>query len=357
MLDRAGLERAVARHGSVVRVVIAAHKGSSPREAGAAMLVWAEGEGFGQEGTIGGGALEWQAAERARGLLGRDAPEAISSPCASTGSARPPPRAGASAPPRGRSLPVPASDRLQGMPALVQRLPLGPALGQCCGGAVTLAYEVIDADALAAIPQTGLHARRVEGSAGMPLAIARALRDARVQGRAETIWKAGWLAEPVAPKAQPLWVWGAGHVGRAITATLAPLPDFAITWVDTAPERFPATIPPGVTVRHAPDPADLVTSAPADARHLILTFSHALDLELCHRLLGHGFASAGLIGSRSKAARFRSRLRALGHADAHIARIQCPIGDPGLGKHPQAIALGVGAALLKAPSALSERAG
>nr|MCE2749619.1 XdhC family protein [Rhodobacter sp.] len=79
----------------------------------------------------------------------------------------------------------------------------------------------------------------------------------------------------------------------------------------------------------------------AGADHLVLTFSHALDLELCHRLLTHGFASLGLIGSQTKRARFRSRLRALGHSDPQIARIRCPIGDPALGKHPQAIAIGV----------------
>jgi xanthine dehydrogenase accessory factor len=71
-----------------------------------------------------------------------------------------------------------------------------------------------------------------------------------------------------------------------------------------------------------------------------------LDLELCHALLGHGFASLGLIGSATKWARFRGRLGALGHAAAHIARIECPIGDPSLGKHPQAIAIGVAAAFL-----------
>ena len=351
MLDRAALARAVARHGAVVRVAIAAHKGSSPREAGAAMLVWAEGDGFGQEGTIGGGALEWQAAETAGGMLGRDDPEAFSSPCASTGSARPLPR--------GRSLPVPASDTIQGMPTLVQRLSLGPALGQCCGGGVTLAYEVIDAKALAAIPETGLHVRRIEGSAEMPFAITRALRAARGPGKAATIWKAGWLAEPVAPRARPLWVWGAGHVGRAIVATLAPLPDFAITWVDTAASRFPGAIPAGVATHCAAKPADLVAQAPPDGEHLILTFSHALDLELCHRLLAHGFTHLGLIGSRSKAARFRSRLRALGHLDAEIARIACPIGDPVLGKHPSAIAIGVAAAFLAGDAradALGERA-
>ncbi|MCC5986805.1 MAG: xanthine dehydrogenase accessory protein XdhC [Pararhodobacter sp.] len=264
----------------------------------------------------------------------------------------------------GRALPVPAARATQEEPeakaaTLTQRLPLGPALGQCCGGAVTLVHELIDAAALAAIPETGLHARRIEGSADMPLAIARALRDARGQGKAATIWKSGWLAEPVHPPARPLWVWGAGHVGRAIVATIAPLPDFAITWLDTGPSRFPQAIPQGVTLQHAPNPADLVTQAPSDAEHLILTFSHALDLELCHRLLAHGFASAGLIGSKSKAARFRSRLRALGHSPAQIARIRCPIGDPALGKHPQAIALGVGAALLKQPQAhsLTESAG
>ncbi len=85
----------------------------------------------------------------------------------------------------------------------------------------------------------------------------------------------------------------------------------------------------------------------------MLTFSHALDLELCHRLLGHGFARLGLIGSATKWARFRSRLAALGHAPAEIARIDCPIGDPTLGKHPQAIAVGVAAELLRRPTTIA----
>jgi xanthine dehydrogenase accessory factor len=301
------MAEAVARHGTVVRVVIAAHQGSSPREAGAAMLVWAEG----QEGTIGGGALEWQAAATARALAA---------------------------------------------PARVERLPLGPALGQCCGGAVTLVYERIDAETLATIPETGHYARRIEGAADMPLPVARALRDSRGQGVAAPVWKSGWLAEPVRRAARPLWVWGAGHVGRAIVATLAPLPDFALTWVDTDPARFPATIPTGVTVLPHPDPAALVSHAPPEAEHLILTFSHALDLDLCHRLLTHGFAACGLIGSGSKWARFRSRLGALGHAPASIARIRCPIGDPGFGKHPQAIAISVAAELLRPGATTQEQA-
>lgn len=307
MLDRGALAAAVAAHGSVVRVVIAAHQGSSPREAGAAMLVWDTG----QSGTIGGGALEWQAAQTARRLT-------------------------------------------SGL--LVERLPLGPALGQCCGGAVTLVYERIDARVVATIPDTGLWVRRVEGGADIPLPVARVLRDQRGQGVAGPVWKAGWLAEPVQPPARALWLWGAGHVGRAIVGVMAPLPGVAVTWVDTDPSRFPETIPGGVAPLCHADPGTLVSRAPRDAEHLILTYSHALDLDLCHRLLSHGFADCGLIGSHSKWARFRARLAALGHAPAQVARIRCPIGDPALGKHPQAIAVSVAAEWLRAPRTINHRA-
>jgi xanthine dehydrogenase accessory factor len=142
-------------------------------------------------------------------------------------------------------------------------------------------------------------------------------------------------------------------VGRALVSVLAPLPGVAITWVDIGPERFPDTILPGVTVVSANDPAMLADHAPVAAEHLILTYSHALDLELCHRLLNRGFRSCGLIGSATKWGRFRSRLKALGHEAAEVGRIRCPIGDPALGKHPQAIAVGVAVELLKAPSVVA----
>jgi len=157
----------------------------------------------------------------------------------------------------------------------------------------------------------------------------------------------GWMIEPVHKPARQLWIWGAGHVGRALVDVLAPMPDIAITWVDTAPERFPGDAPVGVTLVPAANPADLVRHAPTEAEHLVLTYSHALDLELCHRLLAHEFAFAGLIGSATKWARFRSRLAALGHGAARIAQITCPIGQPSLGKHPQMIAVGVAADLLR----------
>lgn len=87
--------------------------------------------------------------------------------------------------------------------------------------------------------------------------------------------------------------------------------------------------------------------APAHAEHLILTYSHEIDLALCHAALAHGFGFCGLIGSDTKWARFRKRLAGLGHCDAQIARICCPIGQKGLGKHPQAIAIGVASRLIE----------
>jgi len=104
----------------------------------------------------------------------------------------------------------------------------------------------------------------------------------------------------------------------------------------------------------AADPVRVVTHAPAQADHLILTYSHEIDLALCDALLRQPFGSIGLIGSATKWARFRRRLQAMGHRPAQIARIACPIGDPSLGKHPQAIALGVATAMVAPENRVKE---
>lgn len=219
-----------------------------------------------QDGSIGGGALEWQATQIARKMLA------------------------------------------EGTPAFQRTFPLGPDLGQCCGGAVTLSFDLNASDTLMA------------GS--------------------------------------PLWIWGAGHVGRAIAGLLAPLETNAITLIDTSAARLPDPIPDRVIPLVAADPLLVVRHAPKDADHLILTYSHELDLALCDALLRHGFASAGLIGSATKWARFQRRLHAMGHGAHEISRIACPIGDPTLGKHPQAIAIGVASAFLSAtPAARKALAG
>lgn len=290
-LDLETLRKMVAQHGRIARVVIAEVKGSSPREVGAAMLVWSGG----QSGTIGGGALEFQAAQQAFQRHG------------------------------------------------LTRHPLGPELGQCCGGSVTLLTEHYEAADLQNLDGP-IFAR---GAGDMPLAVHRLLDRARAQGRLpDTQLVQGWMVEPVEAPRDPLWIWGAGHVGRALVTTLTPLPDYAITWVDTAPERFPDHIPDPVIALPDPDPARLMAYAPKGASHLILTYSHELDLALCHAALHHRFRFAGVIGSDTKWARFRKRLRDLGHSDAQIQRICCPIGQKDLGKHPQAIAIGVASQLL-----------
>jgi len=308
MFDSKALADAIAAHGPVARVVVAGVQGHAPREVGAAMLVWADAsQNRGQSGSIGGGALEYQAARAARAMLS-------------------------------------AGEML-----LSEVFPLGPNLGQCCGGAVRLVTEVFHAAPAETPAEAPAFARPVMPEAGpMPLAIARAMGDARRGQPAPCQLHQGWLIEGFSAPQTPVWIWGAGHVGRAIVGVMAPLPDVQITWVDTDLERFPDSIPDGVRALPVPDLPRAVALAPLDAQHIIVTFSHALDLALCDGLLRHGFAACGVIGSASKWVRFRARLRALGHDLAEISRIRCPIGDPALGKHPQAIAIGVAASMMAA---------
>ncbi len=298
--DLTTLSDAVDRHGAVVRVVIAGAKGSAPRGAGTAMLVWDSD----QSGTIGGGTLEFQAVAAARDLLGQNGD----------------------------------------WQRTRRAVPLGPALGQCCGGAVTLlsekftAFEVCELQSAAT---QGLDFIRPFQSGIGPYHRHTDLGDS--------------FSESFAPTKPTLWIYGAGHVGRAMVHVLPSL-GYDITWVDTNQARFPHPPPENVTQLVSQNPADVVRYAPHDARHLVLTYSHAFDLEICHQILSHSFHFAGLIGSATKWARFQKRLAALGHSQAQIARITCPIGQPELGKSPEAIAVGVAAALLKEAAASESQA-
>jgi len=146
----------------------------------------------------------------------------------------------------------------------------------------------------------------------------------------------------------PLHIYGAGHVGRALVRVLEDLP-FRVTWADTAAQRFPAAIPPHVTAHVSPDLPALAAAAPADATHIVMTYSHALDLAICHAVLRRGqFGHLGLIGSATKRARFLHRLAGLGIAPAMLQRLTCPIGLPGVGaKEPAMIAVSVAAKLVE----------
>ena len=254
----------VAEHGAAALVTVEATKGSVPREAGARMVVRPDGA---FHGTIGGGALEWQALAVARAAIAQ-----------------------------GRG------------PVRLIDLTLGPDLGQCCGGQVTLAIETFDAS-----------------DAG---------RLARLAA-----------AEPE-ERRTPLLLFGAGHVGRALVFALAPLP-FSIRWIDEREDAFPPHIPVQTTPILTSDSTAELAHAPAGAFVLVMTHSHPLDLVVTGEALKRDFPFVGLIGSATKRARFERRFRALKIAEERIRALACPIGVPGIaGKEPAVIAASVAAQLL-----------
>ncbi len=159
---------------------------------------------------------------------------------------------------------------------------------------------------------------------------------------------AGTLLEGLSAPQQTLWIFGAGHVGQAIVQAMSDLP-FDITWVDSRPGVLPTSLPANVCTLSEPQPVELLVEASKDAMYLVLTHDHALDYSLCHAILQRdAFAWLGLIGSESKAARFRSRLRKDGIAPALIEKLVCPIGITGIeSKAPAAIAIAVAAQLLQ----------
>ncbi len=303
----------LSHHAALVRVTVTALRGSAPREAGATMLV----DAVGTVGSIGGGRLEWHAVSLARELL-RDA----------------------------RSAPVRIADLI-----------LGPELGQCCGGRVELWLERLSrsddrwleeaARRVRAQPDLAMASEVAEGAVSHRL-LSRSFAGAAVQlvrGPRERLT----LFEVPRPRRPDLWIFGSGHVGQALVRLLADLMLYEISWVDSRAELLPGTLPEGVTAHHCPDPAQLALRAPAGTRFVVMTHDHALDYELCRVILARANSSwLGLIGSASKAARFRSRLRRDGLSRENVSRLTCPIGVPGISsKLPGAIAVAIAAQLLQ----------
>jgi xanthine dehydrogenase accessory factor len=240
--------------------------GSAPREVGAWMAVFAGS----LTGTIGGGHLELQAIAEARRRLAGGTGEAV------------------------------------------LRYPLGPSLGQCCGGVVHLRYERLTA------------------------------ADARSLGQRLQL------------RATPLALFGGGHVGKALVTVFGTLP-FAVTWIDSRDEIFPEQVPDNVTCEHSDPVQAAVADLAPGTRVLIMSFSHAEDLDIVaaclKRLRERGdLPYVGLIGSKTKWATFRHRLEERGFRKQELAQVTCPIGIPGItGKQPEVIAVAVAAQLLQAP--------
>jgi xanthine dehydrogenase accessory factor len=302
------LIEAVEAEGAGALVSLVKVEGSSPRESGARMIVRPSGA---FNGTIGGGALEWQALEAAQAAL-----------AAGRGAAR------------------------------RRTVSLGPDLAQCCGGRVQWLIETFDARdagelaALAVAERDGpFVAEAIRGPDGR---LARKVM-AGLAGEGAEIEPLpdGGLRERFVDHATPLYLFGAGHVGRALVLALAPLP-FKTRWIDPRREVFPERAPGNVVMVHAPDPAREFGTAPDGAQVLVMTHSHPLDLSIVSEALRQQrFSFVGLIGSATKRARFQSQMRAAGLSEAALDRLVCPIGLPGVeGKEPAVIAAAVVAQLL-----------
>jgi xanthine dehydrogenase accessory factor len=304
--------RHLASEPRLVRITVAALRGSAPREAGASMLVDAERT----LGTIGGGHLEWRAVALARAAL-EDA-----------------------AAPSVRWI----------------DLVLGPELGQCCGGRVELLLERLTR------ADSGWLAEACERMrSGRATSLVTTMRHGAVSHRllaalpgtrlalARTSAEELELLEPLLRPRPQLYVFGAGHVGQALVRLLADLALFEITWIDARNEVLPESPPAGVHTVVCDSPARLARTAPLGARFVVMTHDHAVDYELCRVILQREDGSwLGLIGSVSKSARFRARLRRDGLTLKALARLHCPIGVPRVSsKLPAAIAIAIAAQLLQ----------
>lgn len=297
-----------------VLVTVAHAEGSVPREAGAKMLVTLDG----LADTIGGGHLEFVATAVARDMLALPAND------------------------------IAARRRFQ-------RLPLGPTLGQCCGGVAFLAFERIEPDEHAhfdairhSLAQNDACLRQLPlDSAAAPSLTGKAADDDRTH-----LWKdehgAHWLADACRPPAARLYLFGAGHVGAAIVHAMAALP-CQITWVDEREDMFPASLPANVTVEITDTPEAVVAAAPDHASYLVMTHSHPLDQALAEAILRRDrIGWFGLIGSATKRVQFERRLKQRGIPAPRLADMVCPIGIQGIaGKEPAVIAIAVAAQLLQ----------
>jgi xanthine dehydrogenase accessory factor len=305
------IERLIALQGAAVLVTVAQAQGSSPREAGARMVVAPDGS---FTGTIGGGALEWSALAEAQSLIAR--------------------RDG------------PAASQLDKA--------LGPDLGQCCGGRVLLTIERFGAadretvgelaNAERAATLTTIATQGGDGRLARRIASGN---DGKSSSPAYEVKTDGRVIERFGEEPTPFCLFGAGHVGRALAAALGPLP-FAVTWIDGRSGAFPANVPRNITCITGGDPVALLGHAPNGAFVAVMTHSHALDLDLVIAALNaRRFPYVGLIGSATKRARFTSAMRKIGMAGEVVDSLVCPIGLTEIAdKAPAAIAASVVAQLL-----------
>jgi xanthine dehydrogenase accessory factor len=298
---------AVRRGERLAMVSVVGVQGSAPREEGARMLVWPDRF----TGTIGGGSLERQALDQARRLLAQTA--------------------------RRHAL---------------QDYPLGPLLGQCCGGKVRLLVEALDLHAAGWLAKARemrqpyrLQADFREGEMTRTVAASAAAGADTPRTPIPEVRRLSELMQPGKPK---LVIFGAGHVGQAVARTVAPLP-FDLEWLASREDLRPEAGGTRAEILTEDELEACIEAAPAGALIAIFTHSHDLDYRLARAALRRSdLGYVGLIGSRTKRARFDSRFKADGITDDQLARLTCPIGLQTLkGKEPAVIAVSIAAQLLE----------
>jgi xanthine dehydrogenase accessory factor len=306
MIEWSAWLRTIAPQEPAAMISVLASEGSAPRGPGTRMLVTHDA----QQGTIGGGQLEFRAVEQARAILAHPA-----------GSWR------------------------------VQDYPLGPLLGQCCGGRVRLLIEHVDPHALDWL--NDVDEARLLVSTLTPARVERYVSTDAVptmlSARGDRPREGAHFAEIIGQHRRPLYLFGAGHVGQAIARHAENLP-LRLAWFDTRPVF--ETIE-GVAIVPEGSIEQCVGEAPADTAIVILTHDHALDYRLARAAVARApVAFVGLIGSATKKARFHSRLERDGLSADARGRLTCPIGLPGVaGKEPDVIAIATLAQLLQLGSA------
>ena len=283
-----------------VLVTIVETKGSTPRNVGAQMIIRADGIWQ----TIGGGALEFDLMSRANVMLASSDSGAW-----------------------GRDL---------------IKVTLGPDMGQCCGGSLSLLLEKFgptEEPALKAIAA----AADVNTKLAHPFVSSIPLRVAEIVEQSNR----SLVILPVDRRQVPLFIYGAGHVGRAVVPRLHGL-GFDVFLVDVAASRFPANDGNAASHVVAQQPDIIAARAPADSVHLVMTHDHALDEAICHTILSRGeFGFLGLIGSATKKARFVRRLRQAGVTPQMMERLVCPIGIAEINdKAPNMVAMSVAVQLV-----------
>ncbi len=256
-----------------------------------------------------------------------------------------------------------------------QTFGLGPALNQCCGGAVTLLFETFHDSGIDWLTHlasnagsdnkslliTPLHSETVfkwllNASGSYPTDLPPAVSDhLDSEISAEECFqiiggddKQSYLIERLNDRRIPLYLFGAGHVAKAVVEELSRLP-FSVLWIDSRSEQFPTRVPANTTVILTNNPGAECESAADDAIFLIMTHSHELDEDLCFEILKRKETQwLGLIGSETKRKRFEHRLLKRGLSSSDTDKLACPVGMSGItGKRPATIAVSIVAQLLQ----------